>query len=244
MPDLGRLKRDRLPHALPVTAPLYPPPPWPLPGARILKLTFETDAETALNWLPPSLGRTSPAYAIITVAHYPESPIGTFSLASQYLGCRARMFIRAFALHAVTDNVRALAALREVWGFPARLGRARLSAGPRAVSGRVTVEGDTLAELRLSGAQACDLELIRFDPVLNVRLIHSIHPGKRHSLLEVVQIDPDYRIREALRGQASVAYPSPRVGDPWHLLPPLSMISASYCVADTELPLARFVMPY
>ncbi|MCH6555227.1 MAG: hypothetical protein IH797_01255 [Chloroflexi bacterium] len=31
---------------------------------------------------------------------------------------------------------------------------------------------------------------------------------------------------------------------PWHLLPPLSMISATYSVGDTELPLARFVMPY
>ena len=34
------------------------------------------------------------------------------------------------------------------------------------------------------------------------------------------------------------------VAKPWHLLPPLSMISATYSFGDTELPLARFVMPY
>ena len=34
------------------------------------------------------------------------------------------------------------------------------------------------------------------------------------------------------------------VAKPWRLLPALSMISAAYCVGDTELPLARFVMPY
>ncbi len=244
MPDLGRLKRDRLPHTLPVTAPLYPPPPWPLPGARILKLTFETDAEAALNWLPSSLARTSPAYAIVTVAHYPQSPIGPFSVATQYLGCRARLFIRAFALHAVTDKPRAVAALRELWGFPARLGRVRLSAGPRAVRARVTVDGRTVAALRLGRGRTCDPELIRYDPMLHVRLIPSIQEGKRHSVLEIVQIDPDYRISEALRGRGELTYPEPGEGDPWHLLPPLNMISATYSVMDTELPLARFVMPY
>ncbi len=244
MPDLGRLKRHRLPHALPITAPLYPPPPWPLPRARILKLIFETDAQAALDWLPPSLGRTSPAYAIITVAHYPESPIGPFSLAAQYVGCRARLFSRAYTLHAVTDNVRALVALREMWGFPARLGRIRLSAGPRAASARVTVEGRTLADLRLSHAQTCDPGLIRFDPLLNLRLVHNLQQGKRYSLLEVVQIDPDYRITEAVRGRASLTYPEPSDDAPWRLLQPLSMISATYSVGDTELPLARFVMPY
>ena len=244
MPDLGRLKRDRLPHALPVTAPLYPPPPWPLPGARILKLTFETDAETTLDWLPPSLGRTSPAYAIITVAHYPESPIGPFSLAAQYLGCRARMFIRAFTLEAVTDNVTALLALREIWGFPARLGRVRLTAGPRSARARVTAQGHTPVDLRLSRAEACNPELIRYDPMLNVRLISNIQQGKRHSLLEVVQIDPEYEIKEAMRGQGQLTHTEPSEGAPWHLLPPLNMISATYTICDTELPLARFVMPY
>lgn len=244
MPDLGRLKRDRLPHALPLTAPLYPPPPWALPGARILKVVFETDAETALNWLPPSLGRTSPAYAIVTAAHYPESPVGPFSLAAQHIGCRARMFIRAFTLHAVTDSERALAALREAWGFPARLGRVRLSSGPRAASARVTVDGRRLVDLRLSHAEPCEPELIRYDPLLNLRLIATIQQGKRHSLLEMVQIDPDYEIKEAARGRPRLTYPEPSEGDPWHLLPALNMISATYAVCDTELPLARFVVPF
>jgi len=244
MPDLGRLTRDRLPHALPATAPLYPPPPWPLPGARTLKLVFETDAEAALNWLPPSLGRTSPAYGIITATHYPESPIGPFSLATQYIGCRARMFIRAFALHAVADSGRAVAALRELWGFPATLGSVRLRAGPRSARARVAVDGQILADLRLSRGEPCDPTLVRFDPILNVRLISSIQPGKRHSLLEVVQLDPDFTISEARRGRPRLAYPPAVEGNPWHLLQPLSMISAAYAVMDTELPLARFVMPY
>jgi acetoacetate decarboxylase len=244
MPDLGLFGRDRLPHASPLTASLYPPPPWPLPGARTLKLVFETDNESALRWLPPSLGRTSPAYAIITVARYPESPVGPFSLAAQYIGCRARMFTRAYALHAVTDSVRALAGLREMWGYPATLGRVRLSSGPRGAGARVAVEGETVAALRLTRPERCEPDLVRFDPVLSVRLVHSLQTGKRHAVLEMVQLDPEYRTAEAVRGRGLLAYPSASEGNPWHLLPMLNMISATYSVGDIELPLARFVMPY
>jgi len=244
MPDLGRLTRDRLPHALPATAPLYPPPPWPLPGARTLKVLFETDTETALDWLPPSLGRTSPAYGIITATHYPESPIGPFSLAVQYIGCRARMFIRAFALHAVADSARAVAALRELWGFPAALGSVRLRAGRRSARALVSANGQALADIRLSRGEPCDPALIRFDPALTIRLIGSIQPGKRHALLEMIQIDPDYTTVDAIRGLPQLSYPAAAQGNPWHLLPALNMISAAYTTGDTELPLARFVMPY
>lgn len=244
MPDLGHLKRDRLPHALPFTSPLYPPAPWPLPGARVLKLTFETDADTLLRWLPSSLGRTSPAYAIITVAHYPESPIGPFSLATQYLGCRARIFIRAFALHAVTDNARALPALRELWGVPAKLGAVSLTEEATGASATVSVDGRTVAELRMSAGEPCDPQLIRFDPMLTVRLVANIQEGRRFSLMEMAQIDPELKVNEVVRGRGHLTYPDSSEGDPWRLLPALNVISAFHCVMDTELPLARFIVPY
>src|SRR3989304_659372 len=104
--------------------------------------------------------------------------------------------------------------------------------------------GQPPADMGLRGGEPCDPALMRFDPVLNVRLISSIQPGKRHSLLEVVQLDPDYTISEALRGRPPLAYPAAAEGNPWRLLPALSMISAAYTIGDTELPLARFVMPY
>ena len=48
MPDPGQLTEDRVAHTGPVLAPLYPPPPWSLPGARVLKVMFETDKEAVL----------------------------------------------------------------------------------------------------------------------------------------------------------------------------------------------------
>jgi acetoacetate decarboxylase len=244
MPDYGRLTEERLPAASPAIAPLYPPAPWKLPGATVLKVLYETDAEPVLAWLPPKLSRSSPPYAIITVARYPESPIGAFSLATQGIGCRAAFFIRAFTLQAVTDNPAALAALRELWGYPCKLGAMDLTAGDGSASASVRVDGETIAGVALTGGIPIDGASVRFDPVLNLRLAPSLEDGRRHDIVQMVQIDPDLEGRDAVRGKGDVTFPATSDAAPWHLIPCRHVISTVCCTVDTELPLARFVMPY
>src|SRR5574341_2357461 len=239
MPDQGRLTEPRLPHTTPAIAPYYASPPWKLPDARVLKVMYETDAEPLLTWLPAKLTRSSPPYAIITISEYPETPVGPFSLAAQYLGCRAGFFIRALTLQAVTDSPAAMAALREVWGYPCTPGVIKV----RSEGATVEAEGRLLARVELRDAEPVEAELIRFDPVLNLRLLPSLEDGKRHDLVQLVQIDPDYTVRSARRGQGHVEFPAG--GEPpWCILPVRNIISAVYCEMDTELPLARFVTPF
>jgi acetoacetate decarboxylase len=240
MPDQGRLTEPRLPHTTPAVAPLYAPPPWKLPAARVLKVMYETDAEPLLAWLPARLTRSSPPYAIITVSEYPETPIGPFSLAAQYLGCRAGFFIRALTLQAVTGSAAALAALREVWGYPCAPGAINLSSDGTAAT--VEAGGGLLASIELHHLEPVEAALVRFDPVLNLRLFPSLEEGKRHDLVQLVQIDPDYAVNTARRGLGRVEFPAAE--SPWSVLPVRNIISAAYCEMDTELPLARFVTPY
>jgi acetoacetate decarboxylase len=240
MPDQGRLTEPRLPHTTPAVAPYYAPPPWKLPGARVLKVMYETDAEPLLAWLPARLTRSSPPYAIITVSEYPETPIGPFSLAAQYLGCRAGFFIRALTLQAVTGSAAAMAALREVWGYPCTPGAINLSSDGTAAT--VEAGSGLLASIELHHLEPVEAALVRFDPVLNLRLFPSLAEGKRHDLVQLVQIDPDYAVISARRGLGHVEFPAAE--SPWGVLPVRSVISAAYCEMDTELPLARFVTPY
>ena len=243
MPDQGRLTEPRVPHTSPAVAPLYPPPPWKLLGARVLKLMYETDVEPLLAWLPPKLTRSSPPYAVITVAEYPDTPIGPFSLAAQYLGCRAGFFIRALTLQAVTDSATAMAALREVWGYPCRLGTVSLDREGSVKTASVGAGGAPLAALEITDAEPIEGDLLRFDPILNLRLFPSLEEGKKHDLIQMVQIDPDYVVQAAERGAGSVEFPA-GAESPWAVLPVRNIISAAYCEMDTELPLARFVIPY
>jgi acetoacetate decarboxylase len=244
MPEYGRLTEDRLPHASPIPRPLYPPPPWPLPNARILKLVFETSADAVLAWIPPKLTRSMPPYATISVASYSESPIGPFNVAMQYAGCRAGFFIRAYALDAIVDNATAVAALREIWGLPCRLGEIDVTRTEDSISARISRDDAPIATVGLSDAQQIDTSAARFDAVLTVRATPSIEAGKRHDLLQLVQIDPDYEIAECVRGLGSVAYGESPDGRGWAQVPMLNMIAATDCLVNTELPLARYVMPY
>jgi acetoacetate decarboxylase len=244
MPDHGLLTEDRLPHAAPTIAPLYPAPPWPLPGARVLKVIFETDKEPVLNWLPPKLTRSAPPYATVIVEHFPKTPVGPFTLASQYIGCRAGFFIRAFALQAIVDNPLALTALREVWGIPAVLGEVQLRARKGDARATVSRDGAVLAELSVAETQSMAPEVARFDPVLSLRMTPSVQEGKPPAV-EMVQIDPDYHIKEVHRGRGEVRYGATNgTGASWGVLPVRNIVSAVYCLVDTELPLARFVIPY
>lgn len=242
MPDYGQLTQDALAHTGPQSAPLYPPPPWLLPGSRLVKVMFETDSAALLESLPPKLSRSYPAYGVISIAHYPASPVGPFSLATQHLGCRAGFFIRAFTTQAVADTSEAVAGLREIWGYPCRLGTVQLNV--EAGNGSATVEVGRREWLRLSLSEGSPIapDSIRIDPLLNVRTVPAVEESKRHDLVQMLQIDPDYTVRDAMRAKCVVEYPE--AGNPWAAIPALNVIAAVSCEVDTELPLARFVMAY
>jgi acetoacetate decarboxylase len=244
MPDQGRLTQERLPAVAPAIAPLYPKPPWPLPGARLLKILYETDKEPVLQWLPPKFTRSSPAYAVLTVMQFPDTPVGPFSLAVQHIGCRAGFFIRALTVQAITDNPVAMAALREVWGYPCKLGEVSLEGSGGEAKAAVRFEGELIVEASVAGGAPIDGGSVRIDPELNIRTAPSLEAGKQHDLVQILQIDPEVEVKEAIRGSGSLQFPSENEAAPWHLLPMRNIVAAVSCTVDTELPLARFVMPY
>lgn len=252
MPEFGRLSRDRVPFSTPFVAPLYPPPPWELPNARILQALFEIDRDVALDWLPPGLAKPVPPYAQILIATYPDSPVGPFAIASQLIVCRSQTRARGYALQTVVDGPpAALAALREVWGFPARPGKVRLEVGNAEIRGEVDDDGGrTIATVTVRELHAADPQNIHYDPILAPRLSPPVQEDKPPTLLEMTQVDPDYTIKDCRLGAGVVAYPAVGEGDPaaraypWHMLQPRNMIATTYTVSDTSLPWARFIVEF
>ena len=246
MPEFGRLSREQVPFTTPFVAPLYPPPPWPLPEAQILQVLFEIDREAALEWLAPGLAKPVPPYAQILVVRYPDSPVGPFGLASQLIVCRSQTRARGYALQAVVDGPpAALAALREVWGFPARPGRVRLDVTEDAITGEVGDDGGrSVATVAMRELHPADPEHIHYDPVLAPRMSPPVQDGKPHAVLELTQVDPDYTIKRCLLGRGSVQYPQASEGSPWHLLQVRNMIATTYTVSDTSFPWARYMVEW
>lgn len=242
MPDFGALSTKNHPFATPAVAPLYPAPPWTLKGAEILQISFEIDKQVSLRWLPTTLTRPNPAYAHVMVAHYPSSPVGPFSVAHQFLMSRLRVLPRSVPFQSIVDNADALPALREAWGFPAKLGTIALKREDDGVTASVErPAGNVLARLSMSHLRPMAPGDLHYDPILSLRYTPPAQPGRPPEYAQLVQVDPSYTVRESYRGKGSIIYPGASEADPWHMVQMADFICITYALCDTELPWARFL---
>lgn len=245
MPDYGTLSTKNHPYTIPAVAPLYPPPPWELKDAQILQMSFEIDKAVLLQWLPTTLLRSVPPYSHFIVAHFPNSPVGPFTVAHQVIICRFRVLARAYNLQTVVDNPDAAAALREIWGFPAKVGKVTLERRPDYITG--TVErpaGTLLASVTMTEMDPIAPAEIRYDAYLNLRLTPPNQDGKPPDLIQLVQFDPSYTLKECYRGHSTVSYPSRSEADPWYLAEFRHFISCTFAEVDMDFPWARYIQEF
>ena len=71
---------------------------WTLKGAQILNVYYEVKNEPFASLMPVTFHPVIPSYAMFNVTHYPESPVGPFSIADVRVGCRAGVRPRGFTL--------------------------------------------------------------------------------------------------------------------------------------------------
>src|SRR2546423_8999481 len=174
MPDYGLVAAEELGPTTPQLAPLYPALPWQMPGARIIKLAYEVGTDFIRHTLPSGLARSTPPYGTLIVYDVPDSPFGPYRMVAQTLACRYRNFARVYVLQAVVDNPIALAALREVWSYPAAPGTVDITdteepGGPGVAPGSATgtrevscvvaaPDGAALATFMLTGIQGAEAQ--------------------------------------------------------------------------------------
>ena len=121
--------------------------PWELKGAEILQLTFEV-VEDPAEWLvAPALHPSIPPYATLSVARFPNSPVGAFVLAQVRLVVRAGIRPRGYLLGAYTDSEKAATELRRRWGFSVDQATIGLQARHDRVIGTVERNGYTILDM-------------------------------------------------------------------------------------------------
>jgi hypothetical protein len=124
--------------------------PWTLKGVQVLDARTEIDTGPADALVPPALRPGIPAYGSLSVMRVPESPAGPFQLAELRVGVRVGAIAGFFLVGAICDSPAAAAALGEEHGFPVRLGEIALEELYHQVTAKVSVEGRTALQLRLT----------------------------------------------------------------------------------------------
>src|SRR5947199_5854255 len=118
----GRLTKEQLGYSLPADAPLYERLPDYYKNVSMLLFRYETDPEAAAALRPAGCQLVEPATAVMLFAEYPWSTLGPYNEVAQALECtyRGRPLTYAVRLHVTADS--AMAAGREIAGFPKKLG--------------------------------------------------------------------------------------------------------------------------
>jgi len=232
MPQFGLKTMEQIGEAPAIELERFPPLPWALPGAEVVQVTFEVDVDAALELLPEQLARPVPPYARVLIARYAESPIGPYSEALLLLAARFAMQPKNYVVTAVVTSEAAREAYAGIWNMPVAAGsvelhRARAATGGEDISATVAA-ASPLTSVFLPAAYAVEPGMIRYDPLLSVRV--------RDGEAEVIQFSDAPTVHEArLAKGASVTCLTDAWAAPWFRLRSLNMISATFAVADMEL---------
>jgi acetoacetate decarboxylase len=244
MPDYGLVAAEELGPTTPQLAPLYPAMPWEMPGARIIKLAYEVGTDFVRHTLPAGLARSTPPYGTLIVYDVPESPFGPYRMAAQTLACRYRNFARVYVLQAVVDNPVALAALREVWSYPAAPGTVELTDPDGEVTGLVAApDGAPLARFMLTGVEGAEADKLVIDGELTARVPPRFSTADAEPV-RLIQVNRAFALRDPARAKFSVEFSSAGDRYPWGSVPVTNLIIAVDTSADIEYAPTEHVLDY
>jgi hypothetical protein len=211
--------------------------PWQLERVAQLQLLYEIDDAAMLSLIPPALHPTIPPTVFVNVLRAPDSPVGPFTLAQVRIGCRSAARPRAFLRRAYCDSQPAIDVLRKRWGYGAMVGDVRLEKRHYEVVAEVDVDGRRILEGRMLSPEAISGGDVQY--ISNVNLARVDRDGA--TLTRLVQVDPDFIFHSAERGQPVI---DSLDADAWQIpgARPVFPISASYAVADIQMPHLRYLV--
>jgi len=236
----GQLGRDRFGYSMPVDAPLYEPFPLFYEDARILLFPYLTNAAKAAALVPPPLEvvtvdpQGALALAEVVFARYPFSNIGAYNEVAQTVAVTYKGVPGAYAVRLHVTNDQALAAGREIGGFPKKLGAITFDEGEVYTS---TLDVP-------AGQRICSAELAPLQPVpwltelpityYSLRVIPNPADPKNPSLAQLVESTwvLDHGTFWSARGMATFTGVSAL--NPYHALPILQPLPSMDPAAATE----------
>ena len=163
---------------------------WKLKGAQILNVLYEVSNEPFPGLMPVTFHPVIPAYAILNVTHYPESPAGPFTIADVRVGCRAGVRPRGFTLKSYVSTAAAAQELTRRWGYPASVADVSMRAFHDRVVGRVKADGRTILEVEM-----LDRDFIGGNDIQYVSSMHLCR-NREDGKLVVVQLDPEWTFHQ------------------------------------------------
>jgi acetoacetate decarboxylase len=116
--------------SMPAQCPAYPPAPYRFINREYLIITYETDAEALRQVVPAPLEVPEPLVNFEFIRMPDSSGLGDYTESGQVIPVTFEGETGLYVLSMYLDNEPAIAAGREIWGFPKKLARPSLHIDP------------------------------------------------------------------------------------------------------------------
>ena len=243
----GEIMKERdMGYSMPVTAAIYPEPPYLYRGGNILICVFQTKEEILKNIVPepliPAEGNLVHAwindFRIVDVVHYHEAIISVPVLFRGNPG--------SYMAYLYLDSDAAIASGREIWGFPKKEGRFTFSKDGDVITRAVERGGTEVLKISVeltkpaSPEAASGLGL----PIYCLKLIPSVRKGAPPDVMQLTATTlQNITVHKLIEGNATLALGgSP--ADPLYLLEPTAILKGLYCEVDVDLTYGEVVYDY
>jgi len=246
MPVRGSLKKGQLGFSMPAYAPLFPKPPYFYKNATLMIFKYVTN-ESAARMVPDVVELADPPTAGLVFASYPSSNLGPYDEVVLYLDVvfEGRPLQYAAFLYVTTDA--AMAAGREMGGYPKKIARIEFLPGPAQTAvlerpaGLRICTGTMRPEQRL--VPGADPQKTASPPpplVLNyltLRLIPSPQLNQPPTLVELLETHWTIDCSEVWTGPGSCQLTGASELDPLHWAPVIQPIVCELVKGDIRVDL-------
>jgi acetoacetate decarboxylase len=218
----GKLTKDQFGYCLPVDAPLYQRLPDYYKNVSMLLFDYVTDADAALALLPAELELADPPTATLVFAEYPWSTLGPYNEVAQALKCtyKGKPVYYAVRLHVTADS--AMAAGREIAGFPKKMAAISFQRGDLYLSTVERPPGLRLASASfkpMAPVPPAKMPLPWTLPFVCLRLIPTPEESPKPSLVQLVGTRWVFTSGELWSGSGTFQFTGASDFDPYHKLP-------------------------
>jgi acetoacetate decarboxylase len=220
---------------MPVQAPLYPPPPYDY-EVELVQILFRARPEALLGVVPEPLEPDPENMVSCVVARYPRvSRLGPYHESFFLVGVNYKGRFGTYCPYMWVSTDSALAAGREVWGFPKKLAKMELTVTGEVARGVVERGGYRIIDAAVYTAGEGKLEHILFADIFFLKVIPSVD-GVTPPELRLASVSMENLMLEGLQGGPCTLSFEPSPSDPTYLLEPTEIIGGVYCRGSWTLP--------
>jgi acetoacetate decarboxylase len=233
-------------YTMPASGPLYGEPPYLYRGGNSLICVFRANPEGIRSLVPEPL-RAAPGDLVYGWQNdFRAVGLGSYHEAIISIPVEFESNLGLYMAYLYVDNDSAMAAGREIFGFPKKFARFSFSEREDVLT-RVTERGGVeLFKLSVQFSRPGnpdDLAALA-NPIYNLKIISSVQKGAPPDVRQLTAMTlQNVVVHRVVEGNATVDFgKSP--ADPLYLLQPLEVLKGIYCEVDFDLPYGAVVHEY